>query len=199
MLVDSDDLKKVAAERMQWLSCLMPNLGLTGEALDLLQHEMPRIFRVKVEQTMGEWQLVALFNWSDQPENCTLRFAELGYRSSEALHVFDFWKRTYQHVKQAEMVFSQVPAHGCKLLRICQEGDKPLLVGDTLHISEGREVASLRRVENCLEVETIDLQRRLIGDLWIALDSTPKEGRCNGAPVKVEQSDEGVYVLHLDQ
>jgi alpha-galactosidase len=197
MLVSSDDLRKVPSGRLRWLSLLTPNLGLEGHVLDLLENSMPGLYVVKVEQGGQGWQLAALFNWSDQPADCALCFADLGYQDGVHKHVFDFWEGKYQQVSQPKVVFRQVPAHGCKLLRICQAGNNPQLVGSTLHISQGLELSSMRVVEGKLVIESINLNRQVEGELWLALDHPPIEAHCNGQRLEIHKIEEGVYGIHL--
>ncbi len=42
-----------------------------------------------------------------------------------------------------EIDLGEIPSHGCRLLRVCKVEDGPQLVGDTLHITQGCEIAVL--------------------------------------------------------
>lgn len=167
LLVSSDDLGQVSAERLEWLSRLVPSLGLRGEALELLEKDMPGVYRAVIEHQGQHWQLVGLFNWSDQPADLELKFSRLGYDPGSSLHLFDFWEAKYQRTSKALVVFPDVPPHSCKLLRICEAGEVPQVVGDTLHISMGLEVVSLRIVNGNIEPELMDMERKMIGNLWV--------------------------------
>jgi alpha-galactosidase len=197
MLVSSDDLRQVNPERIKWVSLLVPNLGLRGVPLDGSKHEMPSLYQVKLRKGEHDWQLVALFNWNDHPADCRLRFNDLGYKTGAALHVFDFWSKRYQHVTDPELVFTDIPAHGCKLLRVCDVGSTPQLVGDTMHISQGAEISSMFLEQDKLVIETVDMDRRVEGVLWLWLPNAPKTATCNGEPVVIEDKTEGIYSLHL--
>ncbi len=198
MLVASDDLRKVSRERLKWLCLLTPSLGLKGVPLDLLERPMPMMYQVKVELAGNSWQLVALFNWQDRPADLSLKFAGLGYPEGARLHVFDFWQGEYRLASGPELVFTQVPAHGCKLLRLSEVGEAPQLVGDTLHISQGMEVESMRIADYEVTIETIDLGRRVEGEVWLALPALPGEACCNGEQVNVEEMGQGVYRMQLE-
>jgi alpha-galactosidase len=197
MLVSSDDMSKVNPERLSWVSLLVPNLGLRGLPLDGLRNEMPSLYQVKLNGGGQAWQLVALFNWNDHPSDCHLRFNELGYKPGTVLHVFDFWAKKYQRTPDPEMVFAGVPPHGCKLLRICEVGSIPQLVGDTLHISQGAEISSMRLEEEKLVIETVDMNRRVEGELWLSLPKTPTRANCNGEQVVIGDKGEGVFALYV--
>jgi alpha-galactosidase len=197
MLISSDDPGKISAERLRWVSLLLPNLGLRGLPMDGLEREMPVRYRVKLDKDGQVWQLVALFNWEDQPEDIHLRLVELGYSPQMELHMFDFWSGEYQRVSAPELVFTSVPAHGCKLLRVCQVGEGIQIVGDTLHISQGLEINKLILDGERLVVETMDMGRQVEGDLWLLLGLEPKEASCNGEWVSIEQKGEEVYALKV--
>lgn len=197
MLVSSDDLQQVSPERMHWVSRLVPNLGLRGAPLDLLEHEMPSVYRVAQEAVGQLWQLVALFNWSDQPVDGSLRFHELGYSTGTRLQVFDYWQGSITRTDASEVVFHNIPPHGCKLLRVCEVSNQPQLVGDTLHISMGAELESLRIADEKMFIKTISMGRRVEGELWMRLDRMPDQVLCNGAPVVVKTAGDGVYVIPL--
>jgi alpha-galactosidase len=198
LLVSSDDLGKVSVERLKWLSRLIPSLGLKGVPLDLLKQEMPSLYQVKVDHAGQPWQLVALFNWANRPADCRLYFSDLGYQLGASLHVFDFWAEEYRRVAEPVMLFTGVPAHGCKLLRLCEVGDTPLLVGDTLHISQGMEVSSMRIADKVVTIETTELGRRADGKLWLALPAASTQAYCNGELVEVEVKGEGVYAMQVE-
>jgi alpha-galactosidase len=197
MLVSSDDLRKLNPERLRWISRLVPNLGLRGSPLGLLEKDMPERYQVRFEALGQTWQDVGLFNWSDRPANCIIKFGELGLAVGSPVHVFDFWSRRYWRITYPMMVFPDVPAHGCKLLRVCEVSETPQLVGDTLHISQGAEIDSWRVEGDVLVIEIMDLGRRVEGELWLALTRVPRMVTCNGEEVKVKDKGEGIYVVHL--
>ncbi len=197
LLISSDDMRSVAPERLAWVSKLVPNLGMRGLPLDTMEREMPRLYRVKLEAAEKAWQLVALFNWEDHPADLILRFRELGYKTGADLHVFDFWARKYHRSQVSEMKFRDVPAHGCKLVRICEVGTSPRLVGDTLHISQGAEISSIHIEEGRMVLETVDMGRNVEGEMWFWLPSPPNGVMCNAKSVKVITVMEGIYVLHV--
>ena len=193
LLVSSDDLRKVGPERLRWLSRLIPNLGLRGMPLDKLEHEMPALYQVKVMHRSQDWQLVGLFNWHDHPANLYVHFSDLAYPADSCLHIFDFWSGSYLGAHENELVFQDVPAHGCKLLRLCKMADTLQLLGDTLHISMGAELELLRIVDNILEVKLVDMGRRVEGELWLYSGQVVKEVRCNGQRQSIEARGGNIY------
>ena len=74
---------------------------------------------------------------------------------------------------------------------------EPQLVGDTLHISQGGEIASWQVKGESLLIETVDMGRQVVGELWLALERAPGMVACNGEAVNVEHIGEGIYALQL--
>jgi len=197
MLVSSDDLRRLDPDRLGWVSLLVPNLRMRGSPMGLLENLMPEGFQVSLNSSGQTWQLVGLFNWSDRPADISIRFEELGYAAGAPLHVFDFWTRQYRCVTDPVMVFPALPVHGCKLLRVCEARETPQLVGDTLHISQGAELASWQAEADRLVIETVDMGRQVEGMLWLALVNPPRAATCNAEEVNVEDMGEGIYGLRV--
>ncbi|OGN92438.1 MAG: hypothetical protein A2Z71_09650 [Chloroflexi bacterium RBG_13_50_21] len=197
MLASSDDLHKVSPERLNWVGLLVPNLGLKGTPSGLLEQEMPGRYMVKLKAAAGSWQVVGLFNWNNVSAECYIKFEEFGFPVDARVYVFDFWRRKAWRTNNNNMVFPDVPAHGCKLLRVCVVVQEPQLVGDTLHISQGGEIASWQVKGESLLIETVDMGRQVVGELWLALERAPGMVACNGEAVNVEHIGEGIYALQL--
>ena len=200
LLVSSDDVQQLNPERLRWISLLTPNMALRGLPVDWLENEMPSLYQAKLDQAGGSgqsWQLVALFNWKEHEVTCRLQLDRLGYAPGKTLHVFDFWSRKYYRVTGPELVFPEVPAHGCKLLRVCEAMACPQLVGDTLHISQGVEIASWRVQDGNIIIETINLDRQVGGELLLWLPREPANATCNDDPVTIEAMGNGIYAIPL--
>jgi alpha-galactosidase len=198
MVVLSDAIRKLNASRLRWISLLVPNLGLCGLPLDWLEHEMPHLYQMQLPNTENNWRSVAIFNWNDRPEDYCLWFNKLGFQPGAVLHVFDFWSGHYHHVTDPQIIFPALPTHGCKLLRVCEVAETPQVVGDSLHISQGAEIVVWKVVGERLMIETIDMGRRVEGDLWLALARMPVGVTCNGEQVEVQDKGEGIFSLHLE-
>ena len=198
MLASSDDLRQVSPERLSRISLLVPNLGLKGIPLGLLEQEMPGQYVAKLKTAEGSWQVVGLFNWNNDSAECYIKYEEFGFRVDARLYVFDFWSKKAWRTNNNNLVFPDVPAHGCKLLRVCTVGKEPQLVGDTLHISQGAEIAYWKVEGEKLLIETVDMGRQVKGELWLALDRAPEMATCNGKAVTVEDMGDEIYALQVN-
>jgi hypothetical protein len=148
---------------------------------------------VPLENLGQHWQLLALFNWQDQPRDIRFQLADLGFSQGTQIHVFDFWDQQYHQATWPDVRFDALAAHGCKLLRLCQVGAAPQLVGDTLHISMGLEIDSIWIEGNRLFISLVDLGRKLQGQLWLFLDVEIMEAYVNEKQVPIQPLGQGVY------
>ena len=199
MLVDSDDLTHLPPERLELLSLLTPILSPGGRALDLLQRDMPELYHVPVQGAAGQWHLVGLFNWGECPASKRISLAQLGFLAGQPVYVFDFWAQRLWRTTDTELVFPEIPAHGCRLLRLCAaDTPAPALLGDTLHITQGLEIAEWQVEASQLEFSTLDLGREVKGSLWLALPKIPIRTLCNGEMVALIDLGEGIHRLDVN-
>jgi alpha-galactosidase len=198
MLVDSDDLTRLPAERLELLSLLAPILSPGGRALDLLQRDMPHCYHVPLHGAAGPWHLVGLFNWQNCPAGRSLSLTDLGFSPGQTVYVFDFWAQRLWQTHASELTFPEIPPHGCRLLRLCApEDNAPALLGDTLHLTQGLELAAWQPAPHRLEFWTLDLNRQVRGSLWLRLPAHPTSAACNGASVQIIAEGEHIYRLPL--
>ncbi|MCU0486355.1 MAG: alpha-galactosidase [Anaerolineales bacterium] len=200
MMVDSDELAALSPERLKMLSCLAPILSPGGQPLDMLERDMPELYHVPVQAAAGCWHLVALFNWSNCPQRIRVALPRLGLPAGQEFYVFDFWAQRGWLTQAAELTFPEIPAHDCRLLRISvmePDSSLPQLLGDTLHITQGLEIASWQAGPERLELQTLDLGRQADGALWLALPAPPLLVSCNGMPLQADEMGEGFYRIPL--
>jgi len=199
MVVDSDDLRCLAPDRLELLSLLSPVLSPGGHPLDMLRRDMPEVYHVQAQGAAGQWHLVGLFNWQDSPANKRLSLLELGITPGQVVYIFDFWAQHLWQTTEEELIFAEIPAHGCCLLRICAaEVGVPSLLGDTLHITQGLEITEWKPTAGRLEFRTLDMGRQVSGSLWLRLSDQPIKAVCNGIPLDLVEDGQDIYRLPLD-
>ena len=197
LMISSDDLTRLPVERQKWVALLTPLLGMGGRPLDLLEREMAELYVLQLEKNGMKWQDVAVFNWGDKAAKRNLDLSKLGYAPGGKLNVFDFWQKSHSLEPAGEIWLGEIPSHGCRLLRVCKVEDEPQLVGDTLHITQGCEIDSWQATGRTLQVNTIDLGRRVEGSLWLRLPGKLSAATCGAEPVRFEKESD-LYRLSLD-
>ncbi len=198
LLISSDDLTRLPVERQKLVALLTPLMGVSGRPLDLLERELAELYSLPLNKNGMSWHDVAVFNWSDKPAERSLDLARLGYAAGQKVHVFDFWQKKHSLQQTGKIELGTIPSHGCRMLRICLSGEAPVVVGDTLHITQGCEIESCQVAGKALEMGTIDLGRRVQGSLWLALPGRPVSASCGGNALKFEKENDDIYRLDLD-
>ena len=192
IVLDSDNLPAMSAERVAIVSLLLPPWGESALPLDLFESGMPSLFQLAVDRPWESWTLLGVFNWEDEP--CALKAPLPPGR----LHVFDLWSGEYAGIRSGEAVFPAVPAHGCKLLAVREALDRPQLVSTTFHFTQGA-----LEVEDCRYGEgrrTLTLSLRPVakkeGELIIYAPAKLRPGPMKGG-VHVSRRPDGLWALAL--
>jgi alpha-galactosidase len=197
----SDDLPQLAPERLRIAQALLPVIGLRPQIPDWFETETPRRLRLDLENASGKWHLLALFNWSDQPADLTLRLTDFGLTENLPAWGREFWSGTIHYIESGRIDLRQVPPHGVRLLAVrFQQAELPLYLGGDLHISQGLEVAQWHTEGNAL---TLGIERPMMqsGSLELSLPGEIQEASQDGEPMRGEQIGAGCYrfLVTLDQ
>jgi alpha-galactosidase len=197
MVVNSDDLTRLPVERRKLIGVLTPILSPGARPVDVFEQEMVEVYDLPMQQDWAGWRVTAVFNWADRPAAKVLDTGRLGFNESQSLHVFDFWNQTYQLHQGKNIDLGILPAHGCKVLRICPADGKPTLVGDTLHIIQGGEIENWKTSTDGVQFRIMDLGRKAVGDVYLWLPVEPVEVLLDGERIPAQLYTDQVYRLHL--
>jgi alpha-galactosidase len=178
-LIFSDRPEDLTGARLAILQALLPPLPRAAVAADLLLHEVPTQLVLPLTQadlplpgctTLGEWWLVAFFNWSNQqavpgsggaalgflleaaestdaPLPVSVRKPAIPAAAAATWHVFNFWEGSYSRLSDndatAMLQPPPVPPRCCSLLairRVMPDGADAQYIGSNVHCSCGLEV-----------------------------------------------------------
>ena len=166
----SDDMSKLSEDRLWIARSLLPVLPPNPHVVDLFEKSMPSTLHQTLQTPAGERQIIALFNWADQPMDLELNLEAIGLEQKPSL-MREFWTGEWAEVS-AGHVFRQVPAHGVRLITLCPLQDEAYL-GSDLHTSQGIELKSWKRTRAKLTLE-LDLGREAEGRIFIYCSTIPK-------------------------
>jgi len=124
-------------ERIEFLRRIIPAAPV--RAVDLFAHpSLPPIWNLTVTNGGGQFNVLGLFNTSDEPRIEAVELADLHLGSGvEQFAVYDFWERRLLRIVRDRFQL-RVPATGCRVLSIRQlADDAPTLVGTSRHITCG--------------------------------------------------------------
>jgi hypothetical protein len=178
----SDDLDAIPRERREMVAAILPPLLDGMDVADLFQEELPTVVVAPVARSWGRWQLVALFNWQDDPVERELPEA-ISLSTQGAYHVVDFWERRYLLMAPGALrPVVHIPALGVVLLSIRPTQPDPHLVATTFHVSQGGEVQHWR-VEGASVEMSLAIDRYSQGEVWVALPGRPVRATLNDEPL----------------
>lgn len=165
----SDDMTKLSEDRLKIAQSLLPVLPPNPQVVDLFQKSMPTILRQMIQTPAGERQVIALFNWSDEPQDLKLNLNAFGLDGKPWL-MREFWTGEWAELHE-DYVFRAVPAHGVRLLTLTPQ-QKIAYLGSELHVSQGIELQSWKATRSRLSFE-LDLGREAEGRIFLYCSSIP--------------------------
>lgn len=105
--------------------------------------EFPRALDLKINGPAGFFDVVALFNWEDNPQAVSLSLQDdLGLEPGDYA-AFDFWNQSFKGIVSGTIA-ENIPTHGTTALVLKKTASFPQLLATSRHITN---VVSLRTVE----------------------------------------------------
>jgi alpha-galactosidase len=195
-LIVSDQLPMLSDERVEMLAKLLPPLPNAARALDWFDSKFPSQLILPLQSDIGQWHLVALLNWTDDPQTLSIDLERCSLRGEDQHHVFDFWQASYAKASGNELIRGPIPPHSVKLLAVRPIENKPQWVGDTIHISQGLVVKDWKMGSKILQLE-LSMDRKVRGRAWLAIPSEPKRIGLDGVELSWEPVTDRVYSFDL--
>jgi len=168
-LLISDDMSQLSEDRLRIAQSLLPVLPPNPQVLDLFEKTMPSKLRQVMQTPAGERQVIALFNWSDEPRDLVLDLDVFGLGEKPWL-MREFWTGEWAEV-QSDYVFREVPAHGVRLLTL-NPLQKIAYLGSDLHVSQGLELQSWKATRSRVSLK-LDLGREAEGRVYLYCQAVP--------------------------
>lgn len=198
LFINSDDLTRLSQDRQRMMGLLLPILSPGGRPLDLLQREMAEFYHLPMERTWGTWHLAAVFNWGDRPGTRALNLESLGLDPGGEYHLFDFWSGEYRLHRGANVELGPIPAHGCRLLRLCRNDGAPCVAGSTLHITQGGEVDRFSVSGRKASISVMDLGRAARGEILVWLPKKLRTATVKGRTVPVREMAGNAWRIQVE-
>lgn len=131
MMLSSDDLDKVPAERRELISMLLPVLPKAARPIDLIERDMPEHYETSYARDFDEVVLRGVFNFDDEARDMRADLPEGRW------HAFELWGERYLGEVERVIDLPLVDAHECRMLALRPVLGRPQLVGTTAHIGMG--------------------------------------------------------------
>lgn len=137
-----DRLAKLNSDKMKILQQTLPPAQVRPMAVYPYFSMLPLWNLAVRSEVLGDFNVVAFFNWSDKEEEITASAAELGI-ADNTYAAYEFW--TKQYIGEVKAPFTmKVPARGVRLVRLTPAKDIPQFVGSDRHVAQsGDEIKSI--------------------------------------------------------
>lgn len=127
-------------ERLRLVHLCLPSSGQPARPIDLFRvgeagRDYPRIWHLHAQREWGEWEVVGVFNWSDEPLEETISREDLGLGRGEYV-VFDFWAGKPLGRMGGELTVAVEPG-SVRCLRVIRRPDRPTVLGTDMHVTQG--------------------------------------------------------------
>ena len=193
----SDNMQALPTDRMEIAAALLPPIKKRVQVLDWMDAEMPTKLRLDLQGTIGDWHVLAYFNWQDDVGAVNLHANDFGIADQD-YWVRSFWKnRVWRVPKGGRLYFGELHAHAPLLLAVRPfDLSQPAYLGSSLHISQGLEVSAWKMGKKDVIVE-LSPGRNAGAIIDIYLPQKPKDSKLDGESVPVKKMADDCYRYDL--
>lgn len=132
-----DKLAALSPDRVRLLQQTLPVCDVRPGALYPFFENLP-IWNLKIGKPFGNWDVVALFNWSDEETTVGFDLSEIGIDAaeSEKYVVYEFWTETFLG-ESGSRFETVVPARAVRLLSVAKKSGVPQFLSSDRHVTQG--------------------------------------------------------------
>ncbi len=191
----SDNLSELSSERLKIAQSSLPPIGQRPEVLDWFNVGMPQRVRLDLSFAEENWQLVALFNWEDQPESIDFSLVDYQLPPGGRYWLRDYWRNEMFQLTAEETKKLDIPPHGVRLFAVRAVDDlRPVYLGSDLHISQGLELKQKAWDPTAGRLDLfLERQGKEKGVIDLCLPGKPWEVRVDGKQIDWRSEAESIY------
>ena len=198
MVMLSDNLEKLPAERIKLAAKFLPALDQRPIVIDWFDTHIPSKLRLDFKGKIGDWKLISLSNWEDHPQMLHVDLKEFRLKQGNYwLH--SFWDHRVWITSDAKPIeIENVPPHSTVMLAIREcKAKEACYLGSDLHISQGNEVAEWAPRISGVDIK-FSLPRKAEGKITLVLPRTPKQALLDGREINWETDKQQIFRFPID-
>ena len=135
VMFSGDKLGELPADRMWLIQRALPVCDV--RPLDLYPiHELKTVWDLKIARPFAAWDVVALFNWTEEPSQAEVALADLGLDGEGRYLVFEFWAAEFLGEFSGRFSAPLAP-RSCLLLAIHEAAGRPQFLSTDRHVTQG--------------------------------------------------------------
>ncbi|MDO5580066.1 MAG: alpha-galactosidase [Planctomycetia bacterium] len=135
VMFSGDKLAELPPDRIRLVQQTLPVCNIHPMNLYPYASMIP-IWNLRLHKPFMDWNVVALFNWSEEKSKMECSFEELGLDPNVRYLVYEYWTKSFEGIFQKDFAM-EVPAHGVRLLAIHPLSDQIQFLSSDRHIAQG--------------------------------------------------------------
>jgi hypothetical protein len=135
-----DDLDRLSEDRLSLIKKCLPRVANHIFPVDLFESvypDYPKIFHVRLETDWDAWDLLALFNYSDDPLRQTISLEKIGLNPDSEQTVWEFWNEQFLGTVTGQLDVT-LPPHSARVFRLARTRLHPWLLSTDMHVLQGQ-------------------------------------------------------------
>jgi hypothetical protein len=173
-----DKLAGLPAERMKLLQQTLPVVDVRPVSLYPYFSMLP-VWNLRIQNAfLGNYNVVALFNWEGDVRSISFTTDELGIDKDADYLIYEFWtQKSYGKMKASFSM--EIPPHSVRLLAMHKEKDIPQWISSDRHISQN--AMELKDYRWNTDLKTLEGRIRIIGSFPLTMRlHIPPDYSCKG-------------------
>jgi hypothetical protein len=137
LFYNSDWMPALPPERLDILRRCMPSHDAVSRPVDVFEQQPARIWHVSDTRGSTRRDVVALYNWNEQPATIECDADRIGLPAADEYVAFDFWANQLLPPFRGKLR-ADLPAGGsCRILAVRPKCEHPQLLSTSRHITQG--------------------------------------------------------------
>ncbi len=130
-----DKLAELAPDRIKLIQQALPVADVRSANLYPQFGHLP-VWNLNVKRPFGEWHVVALFNWEDEPQEIYFDWSEIGEPEDKPFVCWEFWTESWQGINSGDFSM-QIPARSVRLIAMHPVQANPQFLTSDRHVTQG--------------------------------------------------------------
>lgn len=133
----SDKLTLLPDDRRSLLKMTLPVYGAAATPVDLFSEPgLPTIWNLAVRKEFEKWNVVGVFNWSNDASGVTIRASRLGLPPGKTYLAYERWSDRYLGEFRESLSLKLGPMSS-QILSVHEKPDHPFVLSTSRHITQG--------------------------------------------------------------
>jgi hypothetical protein len=131
----------IPAKNIRWgeenvLTVRVYDGGGPGGVYSTSESNLPALWNLTVDKAFETWNILGVFNWSEQPVTKTISFSQLGFSPKKTYLAYELWSDEFIGELSKEFTSTLSPTSS-KIFSIHEKSNHPVILSTNRHITQG--------------------------------------------------------------